>query len=68
MVAVMMGRAQGALDAAFQCFSAVEDVNLRCEVMAKKATLFRAEGDLVSADGCADTYLRLWDEELARKG
>ena len=57
-----------ALDEAFRCFEAVEDAVGRCEVMAKKATLFRVEGDLARADECADTYLRLRDEEVARKG
>ncbi|KAK4247844.1 anaphase-promoting complex subunit 5-domain-containing protein [Corynascus novoguineensis] len=65
--AVLMRRAHKALDEAFKCFSAVEDVTKKCEVMAKKATMFRAEGDLVKAEECADTYLRLWDESSAGK-
>lgn len=60
--------AHEALDEAFRCFEAVEDVAGRCEVMAKKATLFRVEGDLAKADDCAGTYLRLRDEEVARNG
>ncbi|KAK4125084.1 hypothetical protein N657DRAFT_663040 [Parathielavia appendiculata] len=64
----MMGRVHGALDSAFQCFSAVEDVEKRFEMMAKKAALFRAEGNLAQAESCADTYLGLWAEEQARKG
>ncbi|GAB1312023.1 APC5 protein [Madurella fahalii] len=63
----MLARAHGALDAAFKCFSAVEDVDKRCEVMAKKAALYRAEGDHVRAEECADAYLGVWQEELARK-
>lgn len=65
--AATMVKVHKALDAAFKCFSAAEDVDKRCEVMAKKATLFRAEGDHVRADGCADTYLGMWEEELGRK-
>ncbi|KAK4102745.1 hypothetical protein N658DRAFT_422966 [Parathielavia hyrcaniae] len=64
----MMGRVHGALDSAFRCFSTVEDVDKKCETMAKKAALFRAEGDLAQAESCADTYLGLWAEEQARKG
>ncbi|KAL2172585.1 hypothetical protein VTG60DRAFT_4704 [Thermothelomyces hinnuleus] len=64
----MMDRAQKALDQAFKCFSAVEDVTKRGEIMAKKATLFRARGDLAKAEECADTYLRLWDEISVGKG
>lgn len=66
--AKMLGKVHRNLDSAFECFSAVEDVNKRCEMMAKKAALFRAEGDLVQADSCADKYLGMWEEELARKG
>ncbi|KAL2020194.1 hypothetical protein VTK56DRAFT_8620 [Thermocarpiscus australiensis] len=66
--AKMMGRVHRALDAAFKCFSAVEDVDKRCEVVAKKATLYRAEGDFARADSCADMYLAMWEEERARKG
>lgn len=62
-----LAKVHGALDAAFKCFSAVEDVDKRCEVMAKKAALYRAEGDYVRAEGCADVYLGMWQEELARK-
>ena len=64
----MVGSVHKTLDAAFRCFSVVEDAEKRCEMMAKKAALYRAEGDLVRAEGCADKYLALWDEELARKG
>ncbi|KAL2198775.1 anaphase-promoting complex subunit 5-domain-containing protein [Corynascus similis CBS 632.67] len=65
--AVLMRRAHKALDEAFKRFSAVEDVTKKCEVMAKKATMFRAEGDLVKAEECVDTYLRLWDQSSAGK-
>ncbi len=64
----MVGSIHKTLDAAFRYFSVVEDVEKRCEMMAKKAALYRAEGDFVRAEGCADSYLTLWDEELARKG
>ncbi|KAH6628677.1 anaphase-promoting complex subunit 5-domain-containing protein [Chaetomium tenue] len=64
----VMAMAHEALDGAFCCFEAVEDVVGRCEVMAKKATLFRVEGDLARADECADAYLRARDEDQARKG
>ncbi|KAK4154866.1 hypothetical protein C8A00DRAFT_32311 [Chaetomidium leptoderma] len=63
-----LGGVHKALDSAFGCFSAVEDVDKRCEMLAKKAAVFRAEGDLVRAESCAGTYLGLWEEELARKG
>ncbi|SPQ19729.1 b5091e30-43dc-4bbc-a460-388954bb0b71 [Thermothielavioides terrestris] len=65
--AEMLAKALKALDAGYQCFSAVEDVNKRCEMMAKKATVLRAEGDHVRAAECIDTYLRLWEEEMARR-
>jgi anaphase-promoting complex subunit 5 len=65
--AEMMGKVHKALDKAFECFSAVEDVDKRCEMMAKKAAIYRAEGDFERADKCADTYLGLWEEELAGK-
>jgi anaphase-promoting complex subunit 5 len=64
----MMSKVHRNLDSAFECFSAVEDVDKKCEMMAKKAALFRAEGDLVRAETCADTYLGIWEEEVARKG
>jgi anaphase-promoting complex subunit 5 len=54
-----------ALDRAFECFGAVEDVKKQCEVMAKKAALYRAEGDFGRADECAETYLRLVGEKGA---
>ncbi|KAL2131998.1 hypothetical protein VTI74DRAFT_4330 [Chaetomium olivicolor] len=63
----MLEKVHKALDAAYKCFSAVEDVDKRCEMMAKKAAIFRAEGNLVQAESCTDKYLGLWEEELARK-
>ena len=38
-------RARGALDAAFAHFSAVEDVDKKCEILAKKAAIMRAVGN-----------------------
>jgi anaphase-promoting complex subunit 5 len=64
----MLGRVHKALDSAFRFFSAVQDVDKRCEMMAKKAALFRVEGDVARAESCADTYLGVWAEEMARKG
>lgn len=59
---------RAALDEALRCFSAVEDVDRRCEVLAKKAAVSRAEGDWAGAEGCADQYLGLWEEEVRRRG
>jgi anaphase-promoting complex subunit 5 len=58
----MMRGVHRALDRAFECFEAVEDVKKRCEVMAKKAALYRAEGEFGRADECAEKYLRLVGE------
>ena len=63
----MIGKVHKALDSALRCFSAVEDVEKRFEMMAKKATLYRAEGDMASAERCADMYLATRREEEARK-
>jgi anaphase-promoting complex subunit 5 len=64
----MMGRVHKALDEAFRFFEAVEDVDKRCEMMAKKAALFRADGNGARVESCADRYLGIWAEEMARKG
>jgi anaphase-promoting complex subunit 5 len=64
----MMGRVHKALDEAFRFFEAVEDVDKRCEMMAKKAALFRADGDGARVESCADRCLGIWAEEMARKG
>lgn len=63
----MIKKVHRTLDAAYRCFSAVEDVDKRCEIMAKKAAISRAEGKLVQAESCVDKYLGLWEEELTRK-
>ncbi|KAH6630139.1 anaphase-promoting complex subunit 5-domain-containing protein [Chaetomium sp. MPI-SDFR-AT-0129] len=60
-----MGLAHAALDKAYDSFSAVEDLNKKCEMMAKKAALFKAGGELGKAEECASTYLRLRDEGKA---
>lgn len=65
--AKLLGQAHKALDAAYQCYSAVEDVNKSCEMLAKKATVYRAQGELVRADECAGKYLGLWEDELAMR-
>ncbi len=62
------GGGRGGLDEALRCFSAVEDVDKKCEVLAKKAAIFRAEGDWAGMEGCADRYLGLWEEEVGRRG
>jgi anaphase-promoting complex subunit 5 len=60
----LLARAQEALDAALGCFSAAEDIEKRCEVMAKKATLYKAQGDHLRAEECADKYLAMRQEGL----
>ena len=66
--AKMLGKVHRALDSALGCFSAVEDVDKRCEMLAKKATIFRVEGDVKRADSCAGEYLVIWEEDRVRKG
>jgi anaphase-promoting complex subunit 5 len=65
--AKLIGKVHKTLDSAFKCFSSVEDVRKQYEVMAKKATLYKVEGDHGRADSCAEAYLGLWQEELARR-
>jgi anaphase-promoting complex subunit 5 len=64
---MLLEKAHRSLDAAFRCFAAVEDVNRKCEMLAKKAALYRAEGDYVRAEGSADKYLKLWEDALERR-
>ncbi|KAM7208973.1 Anaphase-promoting complex subunit 5 domain containing protein [Naviculisporaceae sp. PSN 640] len=52
-------KADNALEDALRYFSMVEDVQKQCEVLAKKATLKRAMGDLGMAESCAARYLAL---------
>ncbi|KAL2263831.1 hypothetical protein VTK26DRAFT_4879 [Humicola hyalothermophila] len=63
----MLGKVHKALDSALRCFSAAEDVEKRCEMLAKKAALYRAEGDVLRAERCAEMYLATRREEEARK-
>ncbi|KAK0725594.1 anaphase-promoting complex subunit 5-domain-containing protein [Lasiosphaeris hirsuta] len=61
-------RAHEALDAAFKHYSAVEDVEKQCEMLAKKATLMRVMGDHVLAEDYAAKYLALKREAIGRNG
>lgn len=52
-------KAHGALDSAFKYFSAVEDVEKQCEVLAKQAVIMRVNGDVTRADDYAARYMVL---------
>ncbi|KAK3363667.1 anaphase-promoting complex subunit 5-domain-containing protein [Lasiosphaeria hispida] len=61
-------RAHEALDAALKHYSAVEDVEKQCEMLAKKATLMRVMGDDVLAEDCAAKYLVMKRAAVGRNG
>ncbi|KAL2269419.1 hypothetical protein VTJ83DRAFT_1603 [Remersonia thermophila] len=67
-VGVMLAKAHAALDRAMECFAAMEDAGKQCEMLAKKAALYRAEGDMVRAEQCAERYLAVWQEEVGVVG
>lgn len=64
----MLAKVHRALDSAINCFSAVEDADMRREVLAKKAMLFRVEGHSEEAETCEEAYLGVWGQELVMKG
>ncbi|KAL2121913.1 hypothetical protein VTJ04DRAFT_2368 [Mycothermus thermophilus] len=64
----VLARAHYALDRALECFSAVEDTGKRCEMLAKKGMLYRAEGEKEKAEECARRYVAVWQEEVASTG
>ncbi|KAK5651136.1 hypothetical protein OQA88_13253 [Cercophora sp. LCS_1] len=57
--AEFLAKAHRALESAFEYFSAVEDVEKQCEVLAKESTLMRITGDVARARGYAARYLAL---------
>jgi anaphase-promoting complex subunit 5 len=59
-------KAHEALGSAFNYFSAVEDIEKQCEMLAKKATLMRAMGDYVRSEDYAARYVALKREMMAR--
>ncbi|KAI9740104.1 MAG: anaphase promoting complex subunit 5 [Claussenomyces sp. TS43310] len=50
------------VDRAFNEYSAIEDVEGKCEMMAKKATIMRLVGDLILANDYAAAYMDLRKE------
>ncbi|KAH8884272.1 hypothetical protein GQ53DRAFT_662214 [Thozetella sp. PMI_491] len=54
-----LNKADGTLDLALKHFSAVEDVDRQCEMLAKKATVMRVMGNDNLAEDCAAKYLAL---------
>ncbi|KAI0020659.1 anaphase-promoting complex protein [Xylariomycetidae sp. FL0641] len=52
-------RALEAIEAAFDHYSAVEDIAKQCEMMAKKATIMKFAGDHVLANDYAAAYLAI---------
>jgi anaphase-promoting complex subunit 5 len=47
------------IDRAFSEYSAIEEINGQCQMMAKKATIMRVLGDNVQANDYASAYLDL---------
>ncbi|KAI0130118.1 anaphase-promoting complex protein [Xylariales sp. AK1849] len=54
-----MTKAAEAIDKAFDHYSSMEDINKQCEMMAKKATIRKVDGDNVRANDYAAAYLAL---------
>ena len=52
-----MANALGYIDRAFEEFERIEDVRGQCEMLAKKATIMRLNGDFVLANDYAARYL-----------
>ena len=57
--------ALGAVQKAFDCYSAVEEISKQCEMMAKKAMIMKLSGDLVLAADYAAAYVNLKKSEEA---
>ncbi|KAF9771690.1 hypothetical protein IL306_010662 [Fusarium sp. DS 682] len=54
-----MTKAVAAVQKSFDHYSSVEDINMQCQMMAKKAMMMKLTGDLVLAADCATTYVSL---------
>jgi anaphase-promoting complex subunit 5 len=54
-----MTKALAAVQKSFDHYSAVEDINMQCQMMAKKAMIMKLMGDLVLAADYAAAYVSL---------
>ncbi|KAF4119841.1 anaphase-promoting complex subunit 5 [Geosmithia morbida] len=54
-----MTAALAAVNKAFDHYSSIEDINLQCEMMAKKAMIMKLSGDMVLASNYAAAYVSL---------
>ncbi|KAF4427993.1 anaphase-promoting complex subunit 5 [Fusarium austroafricanum] len=54
-----MTKALVAVQKSFDHYLSIEDINMQCQLMAKKAMIMKLTGDLVSAADCAAAYVSL---------
>lgn len=54
-----MNRAAGAVQEAFDHYSAMEDIERQCELMAKKAMIMKLQGEVSLAADFAAAYVEL---------
>ncbi|KAM5347063.1 hypothetical protein ACJ41O_010068 [Fusarium nematophilum] len=54
-----MTKAVAAVQKSFDHYSVIEDINMQCQMMAKKAMIMKLSGDMVLAADCAAAYVSL---------